>query len=63
MTFEAVEIYLRNFSSQEPSYGASGAMHLLKAILENLRANGTQGDLEDYASILDEKDEELYIIC
>ncbi|MEZ4850255.1 MAG: hypothetical protein R3B93_16905 [Bacteroidia bacterium] len=59
MKFEAVINYLRKYSSEEPPYDANGAIHLLKAIIQNLRENFNDSDFEDYAANLDEKDEEF----
>ena len=59
MKFEEVEEYLRSYSLVEPPYDANGAIHLLKAIIENLDENFSKADYEDYSGNLDKKDEEF----
>ena len=59
MNYEVVEKYLKTYSIEEPPYDSNGAIHLLKAIVENLQEHFVDSDFEDYSSCLDKKNEEF----
>ncbi len=57
MDYENVIIYLKTFSLDESPYDPGGAIHLLKAIIENIQEHHIDHDLEQYAACFDEKNE------
>ena len=59
MKFESVIDYLQSYSTLEPPYDPNGALHLLKAIVDNLQDHATEQDLEDYAGCLDTDNQEF----
>lgn len=59
MNYEVVEKYLRTFSTEEQPYDPNGAIHLLKAIIENLQEHFMDCDFEDYSGCLDKKNKEF----
>jgi hypothetical protein len=49
-SYEDLQAYLRgfvNFDGAPVPYDFNGTVHLLLALLDNLRANATEADLED----------------
>ena len=61
MEFEKVEKYLKAYTSIEPPYDANGAIHLLKASIENLQENFSENDFETYSACLNEENEKFLI--
>ena len=59
MEYLTIEKYLRNFRNDEPPYDPLGAVHLLKAILDNMQENFEDYDFEDCAHGLDQDNEEF----
>ena len=59
MNFETVEEYLRKYSIEEAPYDSNGAIHLFKAIVENLQEHFMESDFENYSACLDERNEEF----
>ena len=57
MNYQEVEEYLKKYSNSEPPYDPNGAIHLLKAIIENLQEYFMDYDFEEYSACLDEKNE------
>ena len=57
INYQKVENYLKKFSLEVPPYDPNGAIHLLKAIIENLQEHFMDYDFEQYAACLDEKNE------
>lgn len=57
MNFTQLEETLRTYSLKEAPYDPNGAIHLLKAIVENLQDHFTDDDFENYSACLDEKNE------
>lgn len=59
MNFESAESYLKNFRENDHPYDPNGAMHLLKAILENMEKNCSEYDLVQYSDCIDETGEKF----
>ncbi len=59
MNFETVEEFLRKYSIEKPLYDSNGAIHLFKAIVENLQEHFSEIDFEDYSACLDERNEDF----
>ena len=57
MDYHKVIEHLKSYSLSEPPYDPNGAMHLLKAIVENLQEYYIDHDLEQYAACFDAKNE------
>jgi hypothetical protein len=55
LKYEEVEKYLRTFSTLEPPYDFNGLLQLVAAGVENLRQNGVDRDLDDYAWTLSDE--------
>ena len=60
LKYEAVEHYLRTFSTEQPPYDANGLLQLVAAGLENLHRNATDQDLVGYAWTL--TDEQVLLL-
>ncbi|MCX6952242.1 MAG: hypothetical protein NTV51_08755 [Verrucomicrobia bacterium] len=54
-SYEELERYLRSFTTwhgDEAVYDAGGAFHLWRALLDNLKEKGVEGEFADYAATL-----------
>ncbi len=55
LKYEEVVDYLKTFSTKQPPYDFNGLLQLVAAALENLRRNGSDQDLTDYAWTLSDE--------
>ena len=59
MQYNDVIKFLNEYSTKEPPYDPNGAIHLLKATIENLQENFIDYDFEQYSACLDEENEKF----
>ena len=59
MQYDKAIQYLKKYSTEELPYDPNGAIHLLKATIENLQKHFTQDDLVQYAACLDKENEKF----
>ena len=59
MQYNDVIKFLNEYSTKEPPYDPNGAIHLLKATIENLQEYFMDYDFEQYSACLDEENEKF----